>query len=162
MIMWNEDVYNSTTSLVSWWGAFFTEVANEYGEDKALELFLKPWKRYTTANATRLSQIQELDLNVIADQSVKDWINRGADRSAEVTPTSIIYTTNKCPWYSGFSEAGLSHETIKTLCTSISDMLDSRMKELYHPNAGYQINFRSNADNVCLEEVILKPQEEAS
>ena len=155
--MWSEDVFNGSKSIIQWWGYFFNEVSDEYGTEKAIELFLKSWEQLGTAFATSMKTSKEINLNTIANQSVNSFITLGYERSAEVTPTTIIYTTDKCPLYAGFSEAGISHKTIKAICTGIGTLYNDRLKTLYHTKAGYNVKFRSTADDICVEEVILKP-----
>jgi hypothetical protein len=152
-----EEAFSASKGMCQMWGAFIGEVSNAYGAEVALDLLLSPWKRAGTAYATRMKNSAAIDLETIANQHVNSFVKRGFECRAEVTPTTITYTTNRCPLYEGFVEAGVSHETMRAFCTGVGHIYDDRLKALYHPNAAYTVTVRSTADDVCTEEITLKP-----
>jgi hypothetical protein len=155
--LWSEDVFNSAKTIYQHFGEFIKEVSDEFGTDKAIELFLKPWEREAQASAKRRKESEEINLKNFSNHIVNNFIKMGYQRSAEVTPTTITYTTKKCPHYQGFIEAGLSHEIIEAICIGIANAYDEELKEQLDPKAGYKIKFRASEDDVCVEEIILKP-----
>ncbi|MHA2303027.1 MAG: hypothetical protein ACXACD_18935 [Candidatus Thorarchaeota archaeon] len=155
--MWNEDVFTGSKLLFQWWGEFLNEVSNEYGSDKAIKLFLRAWAQRGMDFADRMKNSTDINLKTIANRHVNNFNRRGFDVLADVTSTTIRYTTKRCPWYEGFTTIGIPHATVQAICEGIQNIMNKRLRENYHPAAGYALKFRSTANDVCVEEVILKP-----
>lgn len=157
--MVSEDVFNASKTALAWYAAFFRDVATELGEEKAFNLAMKYWDRRGTAFAEGFRKQREdgADLNTIAKANVDYYVKLGLNRKAEVSPTTIVYRTDKCPLYDAFKETGLSHANIEAYCAGICRIFDTKLKELYDSNSGYALKFRPSENEVCVEEVFLKP-----
>lgn len=155
--MWNKEVFTGAKLTFQWWGKFLNEVSKEYGSEKAIELFLRAWEQRGRDFATRVKNSTDINLNTIANRHVTNFNRRGIDVHVEIPPTTICYTTKKCPWYEGFTAIGIPHITVQAICEGIQNILDENLKEHYHSEAGWILTFRSSANDVCVEEVILKP-----
>jgi hypothetical protein len=99
----------------------------------------------------------EMNLKAIAKRHVSNFIRRGFEVQAEVTPSTIRYTTKRCPWYEGFTVIGIPHTTVQAICEGIQNIMDERLRERFHSAAGYTLKFRTSDDDMCVEEVTLKP-----
>jgi hypothetical protein len=155
--MWNEAVSTSAKFIFQWWGEFLKEISNEYGSEKAIELFLRAWAQRGIDFAERMKNSPEMNLKAIAKRHVSNFIRRGFEVQAEVTPSTIRYTTKRCPWYEGFTVIGIPHTTVQAICEGIQNIMDERLRERFHSAAGYTLKFRTSDDDMCVEEVTLKP-----
>jgi hypothetical protein len=156
------DVFVAAKMVNAGFGSFFRDVAQEIGRDRALEIMIKQFEQFWGERAKQIKtswENDELDLNTLAAEAEAFWRMMGFfDGTVEATPTSLVYTTNKCPFYEGFLESGVDHSTIEAYCRGKDNAGDAQSKQYLSPDAGLKLRkFRSGPDDYCIEEeVILK------
>lgn len=157
--MLSEDVFYASKTQLELYGTLLKEVSIELGEQKALDLAMKFWdpKAKLFAEEAKKQREGEMDLNTMAKANNDSMIKLGFGRKADVLPTTIVFKTKKCPIYEAFKQAGLSHDNIKTWCAGATKIYDTKLKELCDPNSSYKLQFRASENEVCVEEVVLKP-----
>jgi hypothetical protein len=159
--VWNEEVFNATKLVYMGWGLFFREVAQEIGTQRTLDLLITMDRKSKAPQIQQLGESDEIDLKARAAGQTHLWEMLGFDTTIEATDTSLITTTPKCPFYEGFLEAGIDHNTIEAFCRGKDDAGDTQYKQLVGPHAGLKMRkFRSGPDDYCIEETILKPSED--
>jgi hypothetical protein len=164
--VWREDTFNAVKATFMEYGAFFTEVTKDIGVDRALEIMITRRGRFFRERASMIQQLverNELDLNAFAAQAETYWrTNWGFDSTIESTPTSIITTTTKCPFYDGFLEAGVPHRMIEAYCRGKDNAGDTEYKQHLGPHAGVKMRkYRTGPNDNCIEEAILLTSSQA-
>ena len=65
---------------------------------------------------------------------------------------TLIANVYRCPFYEGFSEAGLKPPTIHKMCQAFADQESAKFEELLPNSAATLSEFRTSADGCCKEE----------
>lgn len=161
--MWREDMFNSVKATFMEYGAFFNEVTKEIGVDRAIEIMITQRGRFFRERARMIHQLverNELDLKAFAAQAEMYWrTSWGFDSTIEATPTSLITTTKKCPFYEGFLAAGVPHHTIEAYCRGKDNAGDTEYKQHLGLHAGVKMfKYRTGPDDYCIEESIILKQ----
>jgi hypothetical protein len=160
--LWSEDSYNTAKFVFRWFGGFFNEVTNDIGLERTQEMMIKQFEQFIQDGATQIKTLREnneLDLNTLAAQTEALWLMGGFESKVEATPTSIITTTKKCPFYDGFIEAGVDHSTIEAYCRGKDNAGDAQYKQQLGSHAGLKmLRYRTGSDDYCIEEEIILKQ----
>ena len=152
--MASEVVFNSFKSALSIMGAFFAEVSKEVGEDKALELYA----RQGTAMGAMLAQVVKKHadhpdaLSLIREELESLYESFGVSAEFEQDNGTLIASVSRCPFYEGFSEAGLEPQIIHKMCRAMSDQESAKFKELLPESDLTLAEFRTSGDGCCKEE----------
>lgn len=159
--MLSEEAFNAARIAMTSFGVFFHEIIKEIGVDRTLELSLKPFERFVLEE--RVPQVKSLlkrnalDLNALAKQFEQYWLMAGYDAKVEATPTSVITTTKRCPFYEAFLEAGHDHSFVEAYCRKKDEVADAIYQQHLGTHAGLKMRkFRTGPDDFCIEETILK------
>jgi hypothetical protein len=68
----------------------------------------------------------------------------------------IVSKIHRCPLYEAAQELGMDGATIEAMCRASAIRYMDTMVKQYNPQLSYQLReFRSSADNSCIEEVVL-------
>ena len=157
--MVRDEAYNAAKYVFTRYGRYFKDTADIIGIDKAIEIYSKFGEKDGENSAQMLEaewKDKKLDLNAIGKMWVNYYESVGYDNKIEVSPTSILFRMDKCPFYSGFIEAGVKHEDIEKMCRGSNKSFGSKLKK-FDSNAGSRVaKFRSGIDDYCEEEITLK------
>jgi hypothetical protein len=157
----NEDAFNAAKNAFSFSGAFFNNVAQEIGLEKALNLETKTAEMMGVQMGQMTKEqmgIKELDAKTAAMVTRSVVSGFGISNvDAEETPTSVLIKVHECPIYEGERAIGTDYETIEAKCRkSALIFMDTFFKQL-DPNASYLLKkFRSAPDDYCEEEITLR------
>jgi len=156
-----EETFNAAKNVFSFNGAFFNNVAQEIGLERALNLYTKT-SEMTGVQMGQMTKeqmgIKELDAKtaaMVARSVVSGFGISNVD--AEEKPTSVLIKVHECTMHEGYRAVGMDDETIEAICRKGSlRFLDTFFKQL-DPNASYQLKrFRSAPDDCCEEEITLR------
>lgn len=159
MLLVREDVFNAAKYVFLRYGRYFKDTADIIGIDQAIEIFTKFGERDGETSVEMLEEEwkdKELDLTAIGTMWKDFYEGVGYENKIEVTPTSIRFRMDKCPFYAGFLEAEIKHEDIEKMCRKNNKGFGSKLKK-FNPNAGARVlRFRSGINDYCEEEITLK------
>ncbi len=157
--MVREEAYNAAKYVFTRYGRYFKDTADLIGTDKAIEIYSKFGEKDGENSAEMLEaewKDKELDLNAIGKMWVDFYESVGYDNQITVTPTSILFRMEKCPFYAGFVEAGVEHEDIEKMCRGSNKGFGSKLKKFEVKAGSRVVKFRSGLDDFCVEEITLK------
>ena len=159
--MTKEDAFNSAKNAFSMYGAFFNNVAQEIGLERALKLDTKTNETMGVQMGQMTKEqmdIKELDTKTAA-MVIKSVVSGfGISKiDTEEKPTSVLIKVHGCPVFEGRRTIGMDDETIEAMCRKGAlGFMDTFFKQL-DPNASYQLKkFRSGPDDCCEEEFTLR------
>ena len=157
--MVKEEAYNAAKYVFSRYGRYFKDTAEIIGVDKAIDIYTKFGEQDGEISAKMLAtewKDKELNLDAIGKMWVDYYESFGYENKITVSPTSVLFRMDKCPFYAGFIEAGVKHEHIERMCRGSNHRFGSKLKQ-FDSNAGSQVvRFRSGPDDYCEEEITLK------
>ena len=159
-IMSGEEAYNAAVKVYALYGAFFKEVAQEIGKEKALALHEKTHELIGIKTGHMLKEQigdVEFDLKILTNILRKGNMSIGIDCEMVETPGSLLLRNSRCPMYDGYRMGGLDDDTAETLCkVGAPAKLGSTLRHL-NPDVVYQLNhYREKPDEVCEEEIKLE------
>jgi predicted ArsR family transcriptional regulator len=152
--MGNEELFNASKSAYTMYAGFFNDVAQEIGIEKALSLSSKFGERNGASLVETLKEQKAkggVDLEEIANNIVTEYTSSGFDVKTEVGPEKMVFRTSKCPIYAGYIDAGIDHNTIKSICEANVAASEQNLKK-YMPGASVKVNVRATPDATCVEE----------
>ena len=156
-----EEKFDGVKNTFSLFMAFFNEVAQEIGMEKAVALDAKVG-RATNADIGKMMReqagAQEIDAKT-AYMMTSKAVEEGFAISSEVieeSPQKVVFNIGKCPIHEACQMAGMDSESIEALCRATSiESMDAMVKEL-NPNLSYRLaKFRSAEDGCCKEEIVI-------
>jgi len=139
------------------YGAFFKDVAAEFGLEKAMALHAKQGKQFGEQFATALrAELGRKKLNTATLESAyrKMLDLFGIVPKFEKKRATLSVIVNQCPFYNGLSSAGLDHKTIELMCGQIAAAEYGVIKNAF-PNLSGCVKFRSAPDQACVEEFVV-------
>jgi hypothetical protein len=158
LMMEREDAFNASVGSMNMYGALFKLVVKEVGIDRALKLNSAVAELYGDQMGKALKEsladkkFNIKDLNKVLIPMLKGW---GISPEIKETSKSITLRMDKCPQYEGFKMAGLDHETIEKMCTTMSKAEYEAINK-YIPELEIKIKFRESPKDACVEEFIIK------
>jgi hypothetical protein len=154
--MGKDEVFNSTAGGISLLGLYMKATADKYGLDKAIELYGKVGKSFGDTTAWK----NKFGDKTPSAEELKDVVLAGYDvfgfdidiKAGKGLVTNKLY---KCPFYTGFSMAGFSHDEIHKLCTAA---FTAKVKEIEraYPKIKVQEEPRKTPDGYCTETYRIK------
>jgi len=156
-----EDAFNAAKNAFSMYGAFFKNVVQEIGLERALNLETKTDEMMGVQMGQMTKEqmgIKELDVKTAAAVARSVVSGFGIPKvDAEEKPTSVLIKVHGCPVYEGYRAVGMDYETIEATCRKGAlRQLDTFFKQL-DPKASYQLmKFRSSPDGCCEEKITLR------
>jgi hypothetical protein len=155
--MSKKSTFNTASVLLGSYGAFFKEVSQELGLDKAVALHSKGGKQTGAALAGMLkNELGNKKLNLAAFESVYgNFVEQlGITPDFKKKHSTLTLTVGHCPVYEGFKNAGLDHKTIELMCSQMTALENAELKNAYPMLSGC-LKFRSTPDEPCVEEFVL-------
>ena len=126
-----KETFEAAKAGFTMYGFNFQLILDEYGLDKALEFHAKHGSVYGHGRVSK---------------------GMGFNQEYIVGPPRVTVKTHECPMYSGWSEAGLSHEMIHTMCRAYGFATCMVIQD-YLPGAKFTLKkFRETPQDYCLEE----------
>lgn len=82
-------------------GTWFQAIEKEYGLDKAIDIDVKQWKRFTVIEAKRIMELLKISKNggipaLIKALKFRVYANINTQEILEVTSNSCVFRMNKC------------------------------------------------------------------
>ena len=156
-----EEKFDGAKNVFSLFMAFFNEVAQEIGMEKAVTLDAKVSKAMNAKIGKMMKEqagMQEIDAKT-AYMMTSKAIEEGFGFSWEVKEENsqkVVFNIGRCPVYEACQIAGMDAESIEALCRATSiESMDAMAKEL-NPKLSYRLTkFRSAGDGCCEEEIVL-------
>jgi hypothetical protein len=157
-----EDKFTGAKNGFSFYFAFLSSIAEEYGMDKAIALSVKVDEKLGAEQGRMIkeqSEAAEFD-TITAAAVAKNTIEHALGISSEVieeSPDKTVMRCSRCPVYEAAQDLGIDTNTVEKLCHKGSiKFMDALVKQL-NPNLSYNLNkFRTSADDYCEEEIVLK------
>jgi hypothetical protein len=149
--MSNDEKYVGLTRVWRRYGLLFKDLMNTYGFDKALQHHINARKEIDEDFVKTLKeQYETLDIENYGQSIKESYMASGYATEATVTEDSVEIKLGLCPFYDGFAQAGLSHDTIEEVCVKASQAQYDIYKK-YFPEYEGIIEFRKTADDCCIE-----------
>ena len=144
-----KETFEAAKSGFTMYGFNFQLILDEYGLDKALEFHAK---HGTVYGHGAVNMLMEYDHKALAEHFKRISTDMGFNQEYIVDPPQVTVKTHECPMYSGWSEAGLSHEMIHTMCQAYGFATCMVIQD-YLPGAKFVLKkFRETPQDYCLEE----------
>ena len=158
----SEDIYKVARNIFGRYGAFFKQVAQELGMDKAIELHAEAHRELGIATANSMKESMggvEFDLETLGPLLRNGNVSHGLLTEMIKAPNSILLKNSRCPVYDGYRMAGLDNVTAKALCQYGAIAKIGTTVNLLNPKLSYELtHYRSKPDESCVEEI--KPIED--
>ena len=133
------------------YGLLFKDLMNDYGFERALQYHIGARKEIDEQIIESLKEkYTTLDIENYGTQLKESYMASGYATEANVTENSVVISLGLCPFYEGFTQAGLSHDIIKTTCVKTTEYQHDLFKRHY-PEYEAILEFRETADDCCLE-----------
>lgn len=156
----SEKAFDATKSVMGMFGAFFNSVAQEIGEDKAFGLLSGTFDGLGTMAGKMTKEqmgLEKLDVKTVSSIYKGICETYGISPEIEESPTKVVFRCSKCSFFEGLQSAGLDHETCKSFCSKGLAVMVNSLVENLDPTAVYNFTkFRSDPDDFCEEEVVIK------
>lgn len=152
--MGSEELFNASKAVFKMFGDFFNDVAQEIGIEKAIALYARRGDRGGASLVETLKEHAErgaVNIDKIAENYSNFYKALGFSLEPEVGPEKWSFRVSRCPRYDGFLEAGIDHETIKTICQANAGANNKKLKS-YNPEASVKVQVRSAKIGTCIEE----------
>ncbi len=162
--MKTEATFNGVKNGLMFLNAYHNKVAQEIGQERALELEAMSSTEMGTAQGMMLKeQIGQNNVDAIsAAKIIFKYLEQELGIISvvkEESPDKVVYSCGRCPVFESYEMFGADNKDIETACrASALGFMDSLVKQL-NPELNYGlIRFRSGADDSC-DEVIYKSQD---
>jgi hypothetical protein len=155
--MQKEDAFNATKVMCTVYAGFFKDVAKEIGTERAVVLYAKQGEPFGAMLAGMVrAQVADTGLNIKTLSSVLSTAPAvfGMTPEIEETATAVTLHNHQCPFYDGFREAGLDHETIGSMCRAMAATEYAALTKGL-PQVSARVEFRAAPDKACIEEFSL-------
>ena len=156
--MGKKEVFNSMTSGVSVLGLYYNAVAQEFGEEKAIQLYEKVGENMGAGTVQGLRKKfgdktpTMKELKEALDSSYKGM---GFTFRSKAGKTKLTNKVISCPFYDGLAMAGIPHGTINKICTSTSNGEYKSIMRAY-PQLEAHAEPKKSPDGFCVEAYKLK------
>ena len=156
MLMGKDEIFNSMAGGLSILGMYMKAAVDKYGIDKALELYGEVGKGFGDTSAWRqrfgdrtptAEELREVLLSSYGGMGFDVDITAGKG-----TVTNKLY---RCPFYTGFSIAGMSHDVISKFCKA-AFTAKMRVIEKDYPQITMNEEPRKTPDGFCVETYKIK------
>jgi hypothetical protein len=156
-----EDTFNGAKNAFSFIFAYINTVGQEIGMERAIALDTKMCEMMGAVQGKMLKEqagIEEVDAQTAAaltGKLVEEAFGIKSD-VAEASPQMVVTRIGRCPLYEAAQMLEMDAAAIEALCRAgaIRNM-DTITKQL-NPDLSYQLSkFRSSADDVCEEVIVL-------
>jgi hypothetical protein len=141
--------------------AYINNVAQEIGVDKAEEIDSEVCKMMGSARGRMIKEAANLDefTAEAAAKAARESILEDfgiISKPIEESEKRVVVQCERCPVYDGAYAAGMDHGSIEAQCRKAPiGYMNALVKEL-NPNLKYHLKkFRSSADDVCEEEIVI-------
>ena len=157
--MSGEEAYNAAVKVYALYGAFFKEVAREFGKEKAVALHRKAHELMGIKTGRMIKEQMadaEFDLKTLATVLRNANMSIGIDCEMVQAPGSLSLRNSRCPMYDGYRMGGLDDDMAEALCqVGAPAKLGSTLRQL-NQDAVYQLKYyRDKPDERCEEEIKL-------
>ena len=156
--MGRKEVFNGVTSGVSMLGLYYKAAAQEFGEEKAIQLYEKLGENMGAGTVQELKKKfgdttpTMKELKETLDSSYKGM---GFTFSSKAGKTKLTNKVTSCPFYDGLAIAGVPHETINKICTCTANGEYKAIMKAYPELTAYA-EPKKSPDGFCVEAYKLK------
>ena len=146
-----DEKYVAVTGIWRRYGLLFKDLINTYSFERALQHHIEA---RTEIDAQIIKSLKEkytkLEIENYGTQLKESYMKSGYATEAKVTDNSVEIKLGLCPFYEGFTLAGISHDVIETVCVRTSQHQYDFFQSHYPEYEGI-IEFRETADASCIE-----------
>lgn len=143
--------FNAMAGVWKRYGLMFKDLMDNYGFERALQHHIDARKSIDKEIIKSLQeQYTSLSVEGYGEKLRQSYTASGYAAGSKVTENSVEIQMKLCPFYDGFSQAGLSHDVIEETCVRTSEYQYAFFKEHYPEYEGI-IEFRETADGCCTE-----------
>jgi len=157
--MSGKEGYNAAVKVYALYGAFFMEVAQEFGKEKAVALHRKAHELMGVKTGRMIKEQMagaEFDLQTLGTVLRSGNMSVGIDCEVVQAPSSLLLRNSRCPIYDGYRMGGLDDDIAETLCrVGAPAKLGSTMKQLNQDVVYHLKHYRDKPDERCEEEIKL-------
>jgi hypothetical protein len=157
--MESEELYFATRKVFATYAAFFTEVANAIGLEKALTLHERVHERLGIGLAQLLSGPCHAQCKLETLQELLVQSNRSLGMSSEVlecSPSLAVIKNDRCPMFDGYWMGGMDEQTSRLLCERGCMVKLSAALRTLNPHIEFRLKcYRARPEDACLEEIAL-------
>lgn len=158
--MSGQEAYNAAVKVYALYGAFFMEVARQFGKEKTVALHRKAHELMGIKTGRMIKKQManaKFDLQAMATVLRNANMSIGIDYEMVEAPGSLLLRNSRCPMYDGYRMGGLDDDTAEILCrVGAPAKLGSTLRQL-NPDTVYQLrHYRDKPDDRCEEEIKLQ------
>ena len=152
-----DEKYFGMSNVWRRYGLLFKDLMNNYGFERALQHHIDARKEIDERIIGSLKEkYQNLSIEGYGQELKESYTSSGYALGSEVTEDSVEIKLGLCPFYEGFTQAGVSHDVIKETCLRTSEYQYDFFQSHYPEYEGI-IEFRETPDGYCVEGVRIKP-----
>jgi len=155
--MAQREVYDAVKESFTILGGFFTEVSQDVGPERATEMYGRVFDGMGELVGNIAAKHRgDADISSkVAAELGQLYRAFGIDPEMEIGPTRILVHSHTCPFYAGYSAAGLDHATIESMCRSSVACEAAAFKRTV-PDGNMSLRkFRATPDDFCTEAIEL-------
>lgn len=146
-----DEKFNAMVGVWKRYGLLFKDLKENYGYERALQHHIDARKPIDKEIIKSLKETYTtLSIDGYGEKLKESYTASGYASGSTVTENSVEIEMQLCPFYEGFTQAGLPHEVIKETCERTSEYQYSLFKEHYPEYMGI-LEFRETADDCCIE-----------
>ena len=146
-----DEKFQAMTGVWKRYGLLFKDLKDNYGYERALQHHIDARK---PIDEEIIKQLKEkyitLSVDGYGEKLRESYTASGYASGSKVTENSVEIQIRLCPFYEGFSQAGLSHEVIKETCVRTAEYQYALFKKHYPKYEGILV-FRETPDDCCIE-----------
>ena len=146
-----DEKYVAMSGVWRRYGLLFKDLMNNYGFERALQHHIDARKDIDEQIIKSLKEkYTKLDIENYGAQIKESYMSSGYASEAKVTDDSVEIKMRLCPFYEGFTQAGIGHEDVKETCVRTAKYQYDFFQSHYPEYEGI-IVFRETADDCCIE-----------
>ncbi len=154
--MGKDEVFNSMAGGLSILGLYMKATAENYGIEKAIELYGQVGKSFGDTTSWR----QKFGDRTPSAEELKEVVfagydNMGFDIDVKTEKGTVTAKLHRCPIYSGFSMAGFSHDEVSRFCEAAFTEKINEIERAY-PKIKVQEEPRKTSEDHCTETYRIK------
>lgn len=155
------DTFNGAKNAYTFFYAYQNTVGQDVGMERAIAWDTQMCEMMGSAVGKAVKEqagVDEIDAAAAASLAARS-IEEGLGISSEVIQEGAKKTTSKigrCPLYEAAQELGIDSATMEAMCRATAIRYMDTMVKQFNPHLSYQLSeFRSSAEDSCIEEVVL-------
>jgi len=146
--------YQAAKQAFTLYGAFFQNVAQEIGKERALSLHCElggAFGKQLAGSILEKSAGAAIEVHTLSAVQKEYALSMGCIPELEVAGSASRQTVGECPVYDGLRASGLDHASVEAICRGIGVTNYAALHEAC-PAVEASLEFRTAPEGACVEE----------